>query len=197
MLLQNLDAAKKQLESLSKQYGELEAKSKADVKVLVKEVKSLRKSQTELKKELGGSIKDKCEAEVGYFHWYAHHNNHLFDLWTQINLWIRMYDLYDDAMLVFSCIQKLLLHEREKREQAEAGWRELTEKCKLLFSQLQECNVSLPYDDEDRKIMNPSSLHDASNRLTTADDQIDILLAEVQILSFLWLSVLLLVRVDC
>ena len=38
VLLENLDATKEQLEILLKQYGELEAKSKADVKVLVKEV---------------------------------------------------------------------------------------------------------------------------------------------------------------
>lgn len=51
---------------MSKQYGELEAKSKADLKVLVKEVKSLRNSQTKLKKELSESIKENSETEVGY-----------------------------------------------------------------------------------------------------------------------------------
>lgn len=66
--MQNLDTAREQLEILSKQYGELEAKSKADIKVLVKEVKSLRSSQTELKKELSESVKEKCEAEVGSEH---------------------------------------------------------------------------------------------------------------------------------
>lgn len=66
MLLQNLETAKEHLEVLSKQYGELEAKSKADVKVLVKEVKSLRNSQTKLKKELSESIKENSETEVGY-----------------------------------------------------------------------------------------------------------------------------------
>lgn len=66
VLLQNLDAAKEKLEILSKQYGELEAKSKADVKVLVKEVKSLRNSQTKLKKELSESIKENSETEVSY-----------------------------------------------------------------------------------------------------------------------------------
>ena len=66
VLYENLDATKEQLEILSKQYGELEAKSKADVKVLVKEVKSLRNSQTKLKKELSESIKEHSETEVGY-----------------------------------------------------------------------------------------------------------------------------------
>lgn len=65
--MQTLNATKSQLEMLSKQYDELEAKSKADVKVLVKEVKSLRNSHTELKKELIDSMKEKCEAEV-YYH---------------------------------------------------------------------------------------------------------------------------------
>ncbi|KAK7351378.1 hypothetical protein VNO77_10781 [Canavalia gladiata] len=138
VLLQNLDATKEQLEILSKQYGELEAKSKADVKVLVKEVKSLRNSQTKLKKELGESIKEKFETE------------------------------------------KLLLHEKEEREQAEAAWRTLLEKCRLLFNRLQECNVSLPNEYEDRTIMNSSSFTDAFSQLTTSDDQIDILLAEVE-----------------
>ncbi|KAK9945983.1 hypothetical protein M0R45_011470 [Rubus argutus] len=58
-----LDSSKEQLENLSKRYEELEAKSKADIKVLVKEVKSLRSSQTELKHELGKSLKEKSEAE--------------------------------------------------------------------------------------------------------------------------------------
>lgn len=66
-LLQTLNATRDQLEILSKQYDELETKSKADVKVLVREVKSLRNSQKELKKELGESIKEKCEAEVCYY----------------------------------------------------------------------------------------------------------------------------------
>ncbi|KAK7352694.1 hypothetical protein VNO80_18122 [Phaseolus coccineus] len=138
LLLQNLETTKEHLEMLSKQYGELEAKSKADVKVLVKEVKSLRNSQTKLKKELSESIKENSETE------------------------------------------KLLLHEREKSEQAEAARRKLLEKCRFLFNQLQESNVSLPYECEDRTVMNSSSLSDAFNKLTTSDNQMDILLSEVE-----------------
>lgn len=61
---QELDPYKEQLENLSKRYEELEAKSKADIKVLVKEVKFLRSSQKELKYELSKSLKEKSEAEV-------------------------------------------------------------------------------------------------------------------------------------
>ncbi|PON89886.1 Phox domain containing protein [Trema orientale] len=63
ILLQELDSSKEQLEILSKRYEELEAKSKADRKVLVKEVKSLRSSQAELEHELSKSLKEKSEAE--------------------------------------------------------------------------------------------------------------------------------------
>ena len=63
-MLQELNATKEQLNNISKQYEELEAKSKADIKVLVKEVKSLRKSQKELKQVVGQSLSEKSEAEV-------------------------------------------------------------------------------------------------------------------------------------
>lgn len=63
VVLQESDSSNEQLENLLKQYEALEAKSKADIKVLVKEVKSLRKSQTELKQELSRTQKEKSEAE--------------------------------------------------------------------------------------------------------------------------------------
>ncbi|XVF89335.1 hypothetical protein PTKIN_Ptkin19aG0121800 [Pterospermum kingtungense] len=62
-MIQELNATKEQLNNMSKQYEELEAKSKADIKVLVKEVKSLRKSQKELKKDVDQSLLEKSKAE--------------------------------------------------------------------------------------------------------------------------------------
>ncbi|XP_021275531.1 PX domain-containing protein EREL1 isoform X2 [Herrania umbratica] len=67
-MLQELNATKEQLKNISRQYEELEAKSKADIKLLVKEVKSLRKSQKELKQEAGQSLSEKSEAEVQLQH---------------------------------------------------------------------------------------------------------------------------------
>lgn len=61
--LEELDVTKKQLEDVLKRREELEVKSKADIKVLVKEVKSLRNSQAELKKDLSQSQKEKSDAE--------------------------------------------------------------------------------------------------------------------------------------
>lgn len=62
-VLEELDAAKEQLENLSKRYEVLEAKSKADIKVLVKEFKSLRSSQIGLKQELSQMLNEKSKAE--------------------------------------------------------------------------------------------------------------------------------------
>ncbi|XP_030457607.1 PX domain-containing protein EREX [Syzygium oleosum] len=63
LLLNDLDVAREHLSKLHKHNEELEAKSKADVKLLVKEVKSLRSSQSELKQELGRLMREKIEVE--------------------------------------------------------------------------------------------------------------------------------------
>lgn len=63
MLLQELEVVREQLENLHKQHEESEVKSKTDVKLLVKEVKSLRSSQSELKQELSRLMKEKLEVE--------------------------------------------------------------------------------------------------------------------------------------
>lgn len=63
-LQEDLDPTKQQLEELLKQHQDLEVKSKADIKVLVKEVKSLRSSHVELKQQLSQSLSEKSEAEV-------------------------------------------------------------------------------------------------------------------------------------
>lgn len=63
-LLQELDLARNQVEKLQKQHEDLEMKSKTDVKLLVKEVKSLRTSQSELRQEFSQLMKEKLEVEV-------------------------------------------------------------------------------------------------------------------------------------
>ncbi|KAI7733553.1 hypothetical protein M8C21_005770 [Ambrosia artemisiifolia] len=62
-LLQELDDTKNKFDQLLKKHQELEVKSKADIKVLVKEVKSLRNSQADLKQQLSQSLVGKSEAE--------------------------------------------------------------------------------------------------------------------------------------
>ncbi|KAI4329355.1 hypothetical protein L6164_021626 [Bauhinia variegata] len=63
MLRQELDVAREKLENLQKHHDEFEMKSKTDVKLLIKEVKSLRASQLELKQHLAEVMKEKINAE--------------------------------------------------------------------------------------------------------------------------------------
>ncbi|KAJ8452823.1 hypothetical protein Cgig2_014586 [Carnegiea gigantea] len=63
MLKQELDAAREELQNLQKHQEESEVKLKTDIKVLVKEVKYLRNSQTELKQELSKVMKEKLDVE--------------------------------------------------------------------------------------------------------------------------------------
>ncbi|GMJ07728.1 hypothetical protein like AT4G32160 [Hibiscus trionum] len=136
-MLQELNATKEQLNDISKQYEELEAKSKADIKVLVKEVKCLRKSQKELKQEVGQSLSEKSEAEA---------------------------QLQQERQII-----KHLRNVREK----------MLNECRLLHNRLLECSVNLSTDDEDL-IKDSSSVEAALDLLTTSDDKITLLVAEVQ-----------------
>jgi hypothetical protein len=63
MLIKDLETAKEQIGKLSKIQEEIENKSKSDIKLLVKEVKSLRNIQFELKEELSRIMKEKLVAE--------------------------------------------------------------------------------------------------------------------------------------
>jgi len=62
-LIEELEIKRKEVESLKQRLGEVEAKSKADIKVLVKEVKSLRNSQKEMKKVLNQYLEEKTDLE--------------------------------------------------------------------------------------------------------------------------------------
>lgn len=62
-------------------------------------------------------------------------------------------------------------HEKNARKK-------LLHDCRILCNRLQECNLNLSSEDDDNFIVN-SSLSDALDLLTTSDDQIGLLLAEV------------------
>lgn len=64
LLLHEVHCKEEELQNMQKCLAELEMKSKADIKVLVKEVKSLRKSQAELREVLNQSLKEKTDLEV-------------------------------------------------------------------------------------------------------------------------------------
>ncbi|CAK7356947.1 unnamed protein product [Dovyalis caffra] len=141
MLLEQLDVARKELEDLHKDHEELQVKSKADVKLLVKEVKSLRTSQMELKHELSRLMKEKLEVE--------------------------------------RAVQK----EKQRAEDVIAANAKLLHECEILHNRLEECSVNFLIEEEDKLIVDTSSPSDAIDLLTTSDNRIGLLLAEV-ILTF-------------
>nr|GEU30370.1 hypothetical protein [Tanacetum cinerariifolium] len=62
-VLHELEVTRNKFKHLLKKHQELEAKSKADVIVLVKEVKSLRSTQAQLTQQLNESLEEKSNAE--------------------------------------------------------------------------------------------------------------------------------------
>ncbi|KAL0394279.1 UNVERIFIED_CONTAM: PX domain-containing protein EREL1 [Sesamum latifolium] len=139
VMQQELDSAKQRFEDLLKRQQELEMKSKADIKVLVREVKSLRSSQAELNRQLNLSFKEKSKME------------------------------------------ELLQEEREKNEQTRSSWRKLLYKCKILYDQLQECNINnLMRTKGDDLLKNIPSLLDTLDVAGTSDNQIGLLIAEAE-----------------
>ncbi|KAG8375802.1 hypothetical protein BUALT_Bualt10G0138300 [Buddleja alternifolia] len=139
VLHQELDSAKRQYEDLLKRHQELEVKSKADIKILVKEVKSLRSSQAELKQQINQSVEEKSKVE------------------------------------------ELLQEETERNEQTRTSWRKLLYDCKILHSQLQECNINnLMHEKGDDLLKNIPILSDHLDLVGTSDNQIEHLIAEVE-----------------
>ncbi|CAH9146322.1 unnamed protein product [Cuscuta epithymum] len=136
-LRQELAATKLQMEVLMKRYHELEVNSKHDIKVLVKEVKTLRSSQSELKQQLNESSKDKDEIERQY------------------------------------------AQEKQSSEQSKTTWKKLLHDCEILQQHFEGCKINLAENVNDL-IKNVQSLPDAKQLLSTSDDQINLLLAEVQ-----------------
>lgn len=63
-MLQELDSKQELIDKLQRHLEDVVLKSKADIKVLVKEVKLLRGSQEELKEMLNQSTEEKAELQV-------------------------------------------------------------------------------------------------------------------------------------
>ncbi|XP_022132465.1 PX domain-containing protein EREL2 [Momordica charantia] len=140
-LKEELNSTKEQLKNVSKRFEELEGKSKADIKVLVKEVKSLRSTQAKLKQELSQTLQQK------------------------------------------SATEEFLQQEREMRQQANTAQKKLLSECRSLHGRLQKCHMNLSADDDCNDVVESSSLSNALDLLTTSDDQINLLLAEANLLS--------------
>lgn len=70
------------------------------------------------------------------------------------------------------------------REHAKTARENLLHECNSLISRLQKCSINLIKEDGHDFVEDSSSLADALHLLTTTDDQIGLLLAEVPIIYF-------------
>ena len=64
--MQELDASREQLQYLQKRYEEFVIKSKSDIELFVKEIKSLRGAQIDLKQECSQLMEEKSGLEVSF-----------------------------------------------------------------------------------------------------------------------------------
>ncbi|MQL81740.1 hypothetical protein Taro_014204, partial [Colocasia esculenta] len=159
MLMQDFDAKKEQLASLQKHLEEVEIKSKGDIKVLVKEVKSLRNSQAELKEMLNQSVKGKKELEVA-----GGHQILVGGIWF--------------SLVCVGLNERVLQKEKQRWEDAKVAKKKILHECGILRHRLEDCSVNLFAEEEDKFTVNSSSLPDALDLLTTSDNRIGLLLAE-------------------
>jgi hypothetical protein len=75
--------------------------------------------------------------------------------------------------------QKLIQQERQMREHEKTARKKLLNECNILRNRLQECHISLTTGLEHDLAVDSSSFTDALDLLTTSDDRIGLLLAEV------------------
>lgn len=89
-------------------------------------------------------------------------------------------------LLLYFLLLKFLLHnqrlyeeERQANKQARTSFMKLLNEFQVLQQRFEECSINLVYENEDDLVMDHSSCSDALNLLTTCDNQINFLLAEV------------------
>lgn len=95
---------------------------------------------------------------------------------------------------VVPCVfQRSLQKEKQRMEHANTANTKFLHECGILHDRLQECSVDFLVEEEDKLTVDPSSPYDAIDLLTTSDDRIGLLLAEVYLTSFSNFSLLFVV----
>lgn len=75
--------------------------------------------------------------------------------------------------------QRILKEERQIRERANAANIKLLHECEIVRNRLEECSVSFLIEEENKLVLEASSPSDAIDILSTSDNRIGLLLAEV------------------
>lgn len=74
-------------------------------------------------------------------------------------------------------LQKVIQREKQRTDHEKNSKAKLLHECEILRSRLQECSVNLVAEEEDKLIVDSSSISDALDLLTTSDNRIGLLLA--------------------
>ncbi|KAJ4798943.1 Phox (PX) domain-containing protein [Rhynchospora pubera] len=80
-------------------------------------------------------------------------------------------------------LQRALQIERQRWKDTSLSQKKLLHECKILRDRLQECGVNLFSEEDDKLIIENSSVGDALDLLATSDNRIGLLLAEAQLLA--------------
>lgn len=75
--------------------------------------------------------------------------------------------------------QGVLQKEKQRMEHADIANLKLLHECEILRNRLQECSVNFLSEEEDKLTVDTSSPSDAVDLLTTSDNRIGLLVAEV------------------
>lgn len=86
---------------------------------------------------------------------------------------------FQDILTHDICFQRIVQEERQRREFSCASNAKLLHEFEILRSRLEECSVNFLVEEEDKLIMNTSSPSEGIDILTTSDNRIGLLLAEV------------------
>lgn len=73
----------------------------------------------------------------------------------------------------------ILQEERQRREHANAANIKLLHEYEILRNRLEECSVSFLIEEENKLVLDAANPSDAIDILSTSDDRIGVLLAEV------------------
>ncbi|KAH9605038.1 hypothetical protein KSS87_016338 [Heliosperma pusillum] len=80
-------------------------------------------------------------------------------------------------------VERGLQNEKQLRELTNSVNEKLLHECGILQKRLQECSINLLVEEDDRLMLDTSTLSDAVDLLSTSDNRIGLLLAEAQLLA--------------
>lgn len=174
VLQQELDLTRQKLDISLKHHEELESKSKSDLKLLIKEVKSLRSCQLELKDEVSRLMKEKLEGERDLEHEKQRRK------YTNTAYMKLLHECEVLHNRLKECSATLLIEEEHKLTIDASSPSDTVDLLATSNKQigLLAAEAQLLFEDvEDNKVVDGNSIDDA--KLKTSDDDLRLMLTNV------------------